>query len=130
MTILARLTGLDSRIVGKRAGLVVGGVAAALLLGGVSLGFFGLALFAVLSPALGTAGAALVVALIALVLAALVFVLAGATWQRTRREVGSAVRTNAMVTLAPPLFGMAARRAGLIGVLALGAFTFLMSRRD
>lgn len=130
MSLLARLTGLDSRNVGKRAGLVLGGFTAAVLLGSVSLGFFGLALFAMLSPSLGTAGAALMVALLALILAALALVITSTALQRARREVGSAVRTNAMMTLAPPLLGLAARRAGLVGVLALGAFTFLMSRRS
>ena len=130
MSLLARFTGLEGRNLGRRAGLVLGGFAAAALLAGVGVGFLGVAVFALLTPAFGTAGAALAVGLIGLALAALAAAVAAVALQRARREVGSAVRGSAMLTFAPPLLGMAARRSGVLGVLALGAFTLLMSRRS
>lgn len=130
MNLIARLTGLDGRLVGRRAGWAFGGFVAAALLAGVSLGFLGLALLAALAPALGTAGAALCIALLGALLTALVFALARMALTRTRREVGSAVRANALVSLAPPLLGLASRRGGVLGVIALGVFTLMMARRD
>lgn len=130
MTLLARLTGLDGRRVGRRAGWVLGGFTVAGLLAGVSLGFLGLALFATLSPGLGTAGAALCVAVLGAVLTALAFTLAATALTRTQREVGTAVRSNALISLAPPLLGLASRHTGALGVVAVAALTLLLARRD
>jgi hypothetical protein len=130
MSLLARLTGLDSRIVGKRASLALGGFIAAVLLAGVAMSFLALALFAALSRPLGPAGAALLVALIAALVAALVFVWARGTWQTTRRVMSETVRTSTMVSLAPPLLQIAARRSRLLGALAVGVVMFMAMRRD
>jgi hypothetical protein len=70
------------------------------------------------------------VALIAALIAALIFVWARGTLQTTRRVMSETMRASTMVSLAPPLLRIAARRSRLLGALAVGVVMFMAMRRD
>ncbi len=127
---IARLVGFDVALLRRRGALLLAGgtVAAAALL--VALGFAARAAEMALSRHYDPETAALVVAGSAFALVVATVVAMAVMVRRTRREVGRAVRTSAMVTLGPPAVSLAVRHAGLAAVAVVAGLGFWLARRD
>lgn len=130
MSALLRFLGVDAPALQRRgagAAAALGLAAAASVTAAVLIGFAAqIALAERLSPAV----AALVVAAAALVVAGGCLAWARSTMRRARRDVSRAVRTSALMTLAPPALALVRRRLGVAGVVAaaIGA-GFWLARR-
>lgn len=129
MSALLRFLGVDAPALQRRgagAAAALGLAAAASVTAAVLIGFAAqIALAERLSPAV----AALVVAAAALVVAGGCLAWAKSTMRRARRDVSRAVRTSALMTLAPPAVALVRRRLGVAGVVAAIGAGFWLARR-
>lgn len=127
---IARLAGFDVALLRRRGALLLafGVLATTALL--VALGSAARAAEIALARRYDPETAALVVAgaAAALVVAAIVAMVV--LMRRTRREVGRAVKTSAMVTLGPPAVSLALRHTGLAAVVVAAGVGFWLARRD
>jgi Kef-type K+ transport system membrane component KefB len=129
MSLVARLTGLEGLHLGRRVGWLVAGAALSVLLAATVLGFAALALHAVLLRSHDPVQAALMVAGVALLLFAIALSVTLAALRRTRHRARLAVNASLMAAAAPPLASLAFRHAGVTALSVLALAIVLKRRR-
>lgn len=129
MSAFARLIGLQGRDFGRKAVGVGAALLIATILVAVAFGFLGLAGYGVLTEHMAPLWAALLVALAALVIAALIVAVTVRSAKQAQRQFVTSVKSSVVASLTPTAFTLAARHAGITGVVVVAGLAFLAARR-
>ncbi|MEA4837414.1 MAG: hypothetical protein VB101_03920 [Rhodospirillaceae bacterium] len=120
--------GLDLTGAWRQGGIAVAAIAAAAILATLAAGFMAMAGYIALTRRFDAEIAALIVAGALLVLALLAVLIVPYATKRARREVGTALSSNAILALVPVAVSLASKHTRIAAVIAAAGIGFWLAR--